>query len=287
MEYRTSEQLKGKIRAFAKKRGLMPQEVLQMYMFERVLERLALSNYSKNFILKGGLLISSMFGISERTTMDMDTTVTGLDMNEIEIVAAIKEILAIDVNDGIEFVFDKIEPIHENDDYSNFRVYFYARYEKINNPMKIDITTGDVITPSAIQYSYQSFLDDKTINVMAYNIETIISEKFETIISRNVATTRIRDYYDLYKFYNLYVNSLNITILRHAFINTVKNRDSSESMTDWREITEEIKEDSNLREMWNRYSEKNGFAQDISYDMVTDTILCVGEILLNEGGRKI
>ncbi|MBR1598237.1 MAG: nucleotidyl transferase AbiEii/AbiGii toxin family protein [Lachnospiraceae bacterium] len=228
MGYRTAEQLKGKIRVFAKKKGLMPQEVLQMYMFERVLERLALSDYVMNFILKGGMLISSMFGISERTTMDMDTTVTGLDMNEEEIVNAIKKILSINVNDGIEFVFDKIEPIHENDDYNNFRVYFYARFEKINNPMKIDITTGDVITPSAIKYYYKSFLDEKTIHVMAYNIETIISEKFETIISRNVATTRIRDYYDLYKFYNLYGNSLDIVNLQNAFINTVKKRNTGD-----------------------------------------------------------
>ena len=150
---KTPEQLKGAIRNIAAKKNLRPQEVLQMFLFERVLERLANSNYRNNFILKGGLLISSMLGISERTTMDMDTTVRGISMEEEEIVSVVKEILSVDVDDGIKFMLKTIEPIREDDAYNNFRVHLTAQYGKINAPMKIDITTGDTITPAAVQYS--------------------------------------------------------------------------------------------------------------------------------------
>lgn len=161
----TPEQLKGKIRNIAKEKNLSSQEILQMYLFERVLERLSKSKYSKNFILKGGFLIASMIGIDERTTMDIDTTVKGLSMDKETIESIIKEILLIDVNDGIEFEYSRIEPIREDDDYNNFRVYFNAKYGKINNPMKMDITTGDEITPAAIEYKYPTIFDDGEIDV--------------------------------------------------------------------------------------------------------------------------
>lgn len=155
---KTPEQLKGTIRSMAQKKNLRAQEVLQMFLFERVLERLANSVYKNNFILKGGLLISSMIGIGERTTMDMDTTVRGIQMEEDEIVKAVKEILAVDVGDGIAFEYQSIEPIREDDAYNNFRVHLRAKYGKIDSPMKIDVTTGDVITPAAIEYEFQCCL---------------------------------------------------------------------------------------------------------------------------------
>lgn len=206
---RTPEQLKGQIRSFAEKHKLMSQEVLQMYLFERVLERLAASEYKDNFILKGGLLISSMLGINERTTMDMDTTVTGITMNEGEIAETIKDILSIDVGDGIVFEYKELEPIREDDDHNNFRAYFNAVYGKICNPMKIDITTGDKITPAAVEYAYQCILDEKSITVKAYNVETVIAEKYETIIRRNIRTTRARDFYDLFRVFNMYKDRIN------------------------------------------------------------------------------
>lgn len=157
----TPEQIKGRIKNIAEKKDLRPQEVLQMFLFERVLERLSASEYKSNFILKGGLLISSMIGISERTTMDMDTTVRGIQMEEDEIVEIVKKIIAIDVDDGIQFEFQRIEPIREDDAYNNFRIHLIAKYGKINNPMKMDVTTGDVITPAAI-----SFLSIQIISVI-------------------------------------------------------------------------------------------------------------------------
>lgn len=279
MKERTPEQLKGQVRSFAAKRNLQPQEVLQMYLLERVLERLSKSLYKNNFILKGGLLISSMIGISERTTMDMDTTVTGINMEANEIERVIREVLKIDVGDGIEFKFEKLEPIRENDDYNNFRASFVAHYGKIANKMKIDITTGDEITPGAIEYSYKTIFGDDRIAVMAYNVETIIAEKYETIIRRNIGTTRTRDFYDLYMFYNMYKETINPEILKTAVARTARKRASLKIMSEWKEVIEDMKEDVALKTLWKNYCENNTYAADISFESVIEIILCIAGML--------
>ena len=279
MKGRTPEQLKGQIRSFAGKRNLQSQEVLQMFLLERVLDRLSKSRYKDNFILKGGLLISSMVGINERTTMDIDTTVTGINMEEDEIEKTIREILKIDVGDGIEFIFDKLEPIREDDDYNNFRANFIAHYGKIANKMKIDITTGDEITPGAVEYSYRTILDNDEINVMAYNTETIIAEKYETIMRRNIGTSRARDFYDLYMFYNLYKDSINVEILKLAVTRTAKKRDSLETMSGWAEIIDDMKKDIALKELWKNYCKNNIYASEVSYDEVMETTLRIANLL--------
>lgn len=279
MKERTPEQLKGQIRSFAGKRNLQSQEVLQMFLLERVLDRLSKSKYKDNFILKGGLLISSMIGIAERTTMDMDTTVTGINMEETEIEKIIREILLIDVGDGIEFTFEKLEPIREDDDYNNFRAYFVAHYGKIANKMKIDITTGDAITPGAIRYSYKTILDDDEVGVMAYNTETIIAEKYETIIRRNIGTSRARDFYDLHVFYNLYKDSINLEILKLAVTRTAKKRESLDTMSEWEEIIEDMKVDTALKELWKNYCENNTYASEVSFENVMETTLHIAEML--------
>lgn len=279
MKERTPEQLKGQIRNFAKKINLQPQEVLQMFLLERFLERLSKSPYKNNFILKGGLLISSMLGIAERTTMDMDTTVTGIDMEENEIERVIRDIFLINVGDGIEFEFEKIEPIREDDDYNNFRVYFVAHYGKIANKMKVDITTGDEITPGAVQYSYKTILDDDVIDVVTYNTETIVAEKYETIIRRNIGTSRARDFYDLYMLFNLYKESINSQILKLAVTRTAKKRNSLQSMSEWEEIIEDMKEEPALKALWENYCENNTYASGISYEKVIKITIQIAEML--------
>lgn len=279
MKVRTPEQLKGQIRSFASKRDLQPQEVLQMFLLERILERLSKSSYRDNFILKGGLLISSMIGISERTTMDMDTTVTGINMEKDEIEKVIREILLIDVNDEIMFEFEKLEPIREDDDYNNFRAYFTARYGKIANKMKIDITTGDEITPAAIKYAYKTILDDDAIDVMAYTTETIVAEKYETIIRRNIGTSRARDFYDLYMFYNLYEETIDFDVLRIAVKRTATKRASLQTMSEWKEIVADMSEDAALKDLWQNYCDNNSYAVGISYDAVMEVVLRIAEYL--------
>ena len=226
---KTPEQLKGTIRSMAAKKNLRAQEVLQMFLFERILERMANSRFKDNFILKGGLLISSMIGITERTTMDMDTTVRGIQMEEDEIVSAVKEIVAIDVEDGIVFEYKGIEPIREEDAYNNFRVHLQAKYGKIDSPMKIDVTTGDAITPAAIQYDFPMLFEEKSIPVMAYTLETVLAEKYETIIRRNIGSTRARDYYDLHTLYRSRKSSVRPEILKAAVLHTAMKRDSKEN----------------------------------------------------------
>ena len=275
----TPEQLKGKIRNVAKEKNLSSQEILQMYLFERVLERLSKSKYAKNFILKGGFLIASMIGIDERTTMDIDTTVKGLSMDKETIEPIIKEILSIDVNDGIEFEYGKIEPIREEDDYNNFRVCFNAKYGKINNPMKMDITTGDEITPAAVEYKYPTIFGDGEIDVTAYNLETILAEKHETVIRRNIGNTRARDFYDLSALYAIYKESLNAIVLRDAVKRTSKQRGSLSELDERKRIVDEIAEDPFIIGLWNAYRDEYAYAERIRFEDIIRVLHEFGTVL--------
>lgn len=269
---KTPEQLKGTIRSMAEKKNLRAQEVLQMFLFERIIDRLAGSAYQKNFILKGGLLISSMIGISERTTMDMDTTVRGIQMSESEITEVVKKILAIDMGDGISFEFQKIEPIREEDEYHNFRVHLYAQYGKINSPMKIDITTGDVITPAAIQYDFPLLFEDRSVSVMAYSLETVLAEKYETILRRNIGTTRARDFYDLHMLYLGHRDTVRMEIFQKAVLHTAEKRGSLEDIHDWREILKDIREEPTMYLLWERYVADNPYIKGLEFYKVLDTV---------------
>lgn len=277
----TPEQLKGKIRNLAKEKNLSSQEILQMYLFERVLERLSKSKYANNFILKGGFLIASMIGIDERTTLDIDTTVKGIPMDRETIEPAIQEILSVEVGDGVEFEYSRMKPIREDDDYNNFRVYFNAKYGKINNPMKMDITTGDEITPAAIEYKYPTIFGDGEININAYNLETILAEKYETILRRNIGNTRARDFYDLYALFTMYKESIDGSILREAIKNTSKKRGSLKELGDWRSIIDEIAEEPAVKELWSAYQSEYTYAQRIDFDSIIGT-LCEFGILSSE-----
>ena len=276
---KTPEQLKGAIRNIAKKNNLLPQEILQMFLFERILERLSVSKYKDNFILKGGLLISSIIGIAERTTMDMDTTVRGIPMEEENIKKIIQEIIKIDVEDGIVFEFVKMEPIRDDDAYNNFRVHLRAVYGKVNNPMKIDITTGDKITPAAVEYAYKMMFDDKQISVMAYTLETILAEKYETIIRRNIGNTRARDFYDLYVLYTTRKDEIRKGILKLAVEHTAQKRGSLEEIKDYKAICQEILEEDALNRLWNNYAKENGYAAQLDYKDMVNTVLAVGEFI--------
>lgn len=276
---KTPEQLKGAIRSMAAKKNLRAQEVLQMFLFERIIDRLAASSFRDNFILKGGLLISSMIGIGERTTMDMDTTVRGIQMEEDEIVSAVKEIIAMDVGDGISFEFQKIEPIREDDAYNNFRVHLRAKYGKIDSPMKIDITTGDIITPAAIRYDFPFVFEEKTVSVMAYTLETVLAEKYETIIRRNIGTTRARDFYDLHTLYRSRKDVVQMDVLRAAVIHTAEKRDSVDDIRDWRDILKDIREEPQLYLLWDNYAADNKYIGDLKFNEVLDTVDEIAKIL--------
>ncbi|MDE6847090.1 MAG: nucleotidyl transferase AbiEii/AbiGii toxin family protein [Lachnospiraceae bacterium] len=276
---KTPEQLKGAIRNIAKRNKLMPQEVLQMFLFERILERLSVSRYRENFILKGGLLISSMIGITERTTMDMDTTVCGISMEKDVITNIMKEIVAIDVGDEMIFEVVKMEPIREDDEYNNFRVHLKTVYGKMNNHMKIDITTGDKVTPAAIEYSYKMMFEDKQVPVMAYTLETILAEKYETIIRRNIGTTRARDFYDLYVLFRSRRDEIRKDILKMAVTYTSAKRGSLEVISEFVEICEELRNEEALHRLWNNYAKENSYAIHLKYEDMVDNVLEVGKYI--------
>lgn len=276
---KTPEQLKGAVRSMAEKKNLRAQEVLQMFLFERILERLANSDYKNNYILKGGLLISSMIGVSERTTMDMDTTVRGIQMEEDEIIHSVKKIISVDVNDGIVFEYESIEPIREDDAYNNFRVHLRAKYGKIDSPMKIDVTTGDVIIPSAIRYDYNYIFDDKTVSVMAYTLETILAEKYETILRRSIGTTRARDYYDLHILFKSRRNEIRPEILKEAVLQTAEKRGSVKYIKEWREILNDIREEPYMETLWNNYAATNKYIGTLSFSEVLRTVKIISEML--------
>ena len=271
--------IKGAVKNIAKKMNLKPQEVLQIFMFERLVERLSISKYKENFILKGGLLIASMIGIAERTTMDMDTTIQGLPMTEEEIEKIIKEILALDVEDGIHFEYQGMQPIREDDEYNNFCVSICAMYGKMKIPMKIDITTGDKITPRQIDYGYKFMFEDKSVLVKAYTLETIIAEKYETVIRRNIGNTRARDFYDLFVLVKIKKDEIRWNVLKEAVQATAIKRDSLEELTEYKEIIEDMQESQFLERIWEKYKEENTYSEGIAFADTLDIVSWIGREL--------
>ena len=274
----TSEKLKGKIKSFSEKSNLKAQEVLQMYFFERFLTRLEKSKYRANFIIKGGFLISSIIGIQNRTTMDIDTTIKGLPVKEEIIKEIILEILNIEVNDEIEFVLGKIENIREISEYESYRLHLTANFEKIKNPLKIDITTGDVIIPSEIEYSYETIFKEK-LNILVYSLETLIAEKYETIIKRNITTTRLRDFYDIYMIFKLKNDKIDVNNLKQAIWETAKNRNSMEEILESKEILEDVKNDEYLNKQWNIYKKENKYVDNIQFSEILKLLNKIADIV--------
>ena len=272
---KTSEQIKGAIRNISKKTGVNPNSLLQMCLFEGILEKLSKSKYSENFILKGGLLISSLIGVDMRSTMDMDTTIRGIPLNEESISNILNEILAIEIDADIEYKLIKLSPIRQEDVYEDFCASISCIFGKINATLNIDITTGDVITPREMNYSYSKILEEGTIPIMTYTIETILAEKFETISSRNITTTRARDFYDLYMIYSIYKYKIDKDILRKAIERTSKHRGSLETALQYKEIVELFRESETPKELWKKYTQNNPYAKDVDF---LDTISIYEEI---------
>lgn len=259
-------QLKAKIKNLALKNHVPAQAVLQNFMLERLLERISLSKYKDMVILKGGMLIASMVGISSRTTMDMDATLRGYPLTEKAIQEALSEICAIPLGDEVSLELDHITPIREDDDYGGFRVAIIAKYESINTPLKIDITTGDIITPDAIRYAFQSNFENKKIEVWAYNIETILAEKVETILRRSLLNTRPRDYYDVYIIMKTQRRAINTNLFRTALNATAQKRTSLAALRDQDIILQSIQTDTIMRQRWERYCKENYYANGIEFD---------------------
>lgn len=267
-----ADSVKGRVNNFAKKNNIQPQTVLHMYFFEKFLLRLEQSPYRDNFIVKGGLLISQIIGIARRTTLDMDTTIKGLPLTEKNILKIMKEIVSEEVDDGIDFVVDKVKPIRKEDKYENFKVYLLAHLSPMHLRMKIDVTTGDAITPKEVESKYQCMLDDNSISILAYPIETIIAEKYESIISKGVHNTRMRDFYDLYWIVKLKGEEIDKNILKDAIVNTCIRRESLEKLESKDNLISEIVKDVKLVSLWEDYKLKNRYVGELDFEEVVKVL---------------
>ena len=272
---KTSEQIKGAIRNISKKTGVNANSLLQMCLFEGILEKISKSKYKNHFILKDGLLISSLIGVEMRSTLDMDTSIRGLPMNEENISKILQEILEITIDADIVYRLIKLERIRKEDLYEDFCATITCRYGKINTNLNIDITTGDIITPKEVQYFYEKILEEGSISILTYTIETIIAEKFETISSRNITTTRARDFYDLYMLYKLYKSKIDRNVLKEAITLTSQHRNSFSLVLQYKEIVKLFYQSNSLKNLWDKYIQNNPYAKEISFD---DTISIYEEI---------
>ncbi|WEV68920.1 nucleotidyl transferase AbiEii/AbiGii toxin family protein [Bifidobacterium sp. ESL0775] len=271
--------LRGKVRTLAQANHLSAQEILQMVIFEHFLERLAKTQYSDQFILKGGLLISSLIGISGRTTMDLDATIRGISMEKEQLKHVLQEICDVDLKDEFSFVFERLEPIREKDKYADFRAHLRAKYGRIDAPLKLDLTTGDAITPNPIDYNYPTLMDGKTIRIKAYPIETLIAEKIETVIRRGSENGRARDFYDLDILYRRFSGNLDSQTLNRAITNTAKNRGSYEIMQNYESVCDELRNsDYFQRSIWKPYIAANSYAAGRSFDEVIDSVIQLGKM---------
>ena len=268
----TARQLKDLMRNLSKKKSADAQILMRNYMMERFLERISLSEYKDKFILKGGMLVAAMVGLDARATMDLDATIKGANVSLTDVETIISNIITIPIDDGVSFCIKRISEIMEEADYPGVRVSMETKFDGVITPLKIDISTGDVITPKEIRYSFNLMLEDRTIEVWAYNLETVLAEKLETVISRNVTNTRMRDFYDIYILQKLHGEQLNKEILWNALVATARKRGTLDLIesNDIREILNEIETSSVMENLWKTYQKNYSYAADVSWHIIME-----------------
>lgn len=269
---KTSRQLKALVRNLTKGDSLQAQIIMRNYVMERFLERISLSKYRNNFILKGGMLVSAMVGLDTRSTMDIDTTIKNMPLSVENAKEMIEEIIAIPIDDGMTFSIKSVGEIMDEAEYSGVRANLEATLETMRTPLKVDISTGDIITPREVLYNFRLMFEERTISILAYNLETVLAEKMETVIARGVANTRLRDYYDLYILQNEYTHAMNMEQFKAAFLATSKKRNSIQLITEGNRILKEIADSEVMQGLWKSYQKKFSYVEDISWEMVMDSI---------------
>ena len=273
---KTSTQLKALLRNLSKKSNVEAEILLRNFMLERFLERVSISEYRNNFILKGGMLIAAMVGIDTRSTMDMDANIKGQNLTADEVTDICTNILSVDIDDGVELTLRGIEEIREEADYPGYRVSIDAKLDKTRQTMKVDITTGDYVTPKEVEYTFKLMFEDREISILAYNLETVLAEKFETTIARGVLNTRMRDFYDIYILTN--TQPYEAEIFKAALHKTVEKRHTTKQMSDVAGTIHMIAESEIMTDLWRRYQTRYSYAADVSWDMVIKAVNILAEI---------
>ena len=284
---KNASSLKDNARNVAEKNDISIGQVLQNYMFERVLERLSKSKYKENFVIKGGLLLSSIMGINLRTTMDIDTNIVGISLEKENLLKILEQILSLDIGDKVLFKIEKVEDIKQEEYYGGYKFKILGIYENIKVRFHMDVSTGDIITPRAIEYQYKKLFDNEWIDILSYNQETIIAEKLQAVLERKLTNSRMKDYYDLYFFVNYKWNEIDKEILAEAIIRTFIARNS---ITELKSISETIKSlqgNEFLNRLWLDYREKHNYSKNVNFE---DTIKAIEmireEIFANEKIKK-
>ena len=277
----TARQLKDLIRNLSKKKSADAQILMRNYMMERFLERISLSEYKNQFILKGGMLVAAMVGLDARATMDLDATIKGTNVSMEDVEMIISQIISIPLDDGVSFRIKRISEIMEEADYPGVRVSMETKFDGVITPLKIDISTGDIITPREIKYNFNLMLENRTIEVWAYNLETVLAEKLETVISRNVTNTRMRDFYDIYILQKLYGEQLSKDVLWDALVATAKKRETLEQIEteDIDEVFDEIQSSSVMENLWKAYQRNYSYSADIPWHTIMKSIRTLYEII--------
>ena len=259
-------QLKAFIKKKAAEKNISAGLVMQNYVMERLLERVSLSEYKRNFILKGGFLISTIVGLDTRATMDLDTTIKGFELTHESIREIFDEVVKVRTPDDVVFEVIGTADIREGNDYPGIRVNLKANYPPISVPLTVDVTTGDKITPREIEYTFSLMFDEHSISIMAYNLETILAEKLETVVSRGIANTRPRDFYDIFILWKLRGDEINLDTLKNALARTSEKRGSARVMSRYDSILPDVLASEQMQGFWKKYQSEFDYASDISFN---------------------
>lgn len=261
----TPEQIKGRIKSVAKQNNADARTLMRIYMMERFLERLTQSEYRDNFIIKGGILVTAMIGVAHRSTMDIDTSMKNLNLSAEDALRVVNQVKDIDLDDGVSFEVKDVSNIMDEMEYPGIRVTMNANVGRLITPLKIDISTGDVITPRAIEFNYDLLLEDRSIKLWSYNLETILAEKLQTVLARGILNTRMRDFYDIRMLVDTYEDKVNKAVLKDAFAATCKKRGTDNLQEQAEEIVKIIEADEQIQVLWRAYQKKYSYAADIDY----------------------
>ena len=268
----TPEQIKGRIKSVAKQNNADARTLMRIYMMERFLERLAQSEYRDNFIIKGGILVTAMIGVAHRSTMDIDTSMKNLNLSAEDALRVVNQVKDIDLDDGVSFDVKDVSNIMDEMEYPGIRVTMNAKLGRVITPLKIDISTGDVSTPRAIEFNYDLLLEDRSISLWSYNLETILAEKLQTVLARGILNTRMRDFYDIRMLLDTYEDKVNKVVLKDAFAATCNKRGTDHLQEQAEEIIKIIEADEQLQVLWRAYQKKYSYAAEIDYASVINGV---------------
>lgn len=269
---KTARQLKDLIRNLSREKSADAQLLMRNYMMERFLERISLSEYRDKFILKGGMLVAAMVGLDARSTMDLDATVKGANVNVEDIENLISAIVSVPIDDGVKFQLKSISEIMDEAEYPGIRVSMTTTFDGVVTPLKIDISTGDAITPREVRYSFKLMLEDRSIDIWAYNLETVLAEKLETIITRTTTNTRMRDFYDIYILDQLHGNTLNRQTLYDALLATAQKRGTERHLAEAVDVLNEVESSPVMQKLWESYRRKFSYAADLEWSIIMGAV---------------